>query len=78
MIVNKELGSMYDDIFKDRGVVPCEPVCGLNPIGDCFRMLPDRGEGYAWVYHVNPHVTITIKGYSRPRMKAAVIHSRPD
>ena len=60
MIVNKELGSMYDDIFKDRGVVPCEPVCGLNPIGDCFRMLPDRGEGYAWVYHVNPHVTITI------------------
>lgn len=58
--MNKELGSMYDDIFKDRGVVPCEPVCGLNPIGDCFRMLPDRGEGYAWVYHVNPHVTITI------------------
>lgn len=58
--MNNELNNMYDDIFADRGVVPCEPLPGLNPIGDCFRMLPDRGEGYAWVYHVNANVTITI------------------
>ena len=58
--MKRALDKLYDDIFESRGVVPCETIPGLNPSGECFRMLPDRGEGYAWVYHVNPNSTITI------------------
>ncbi len=58
--VNGQLDKMYGDIFESRGVVPCGRIPGLNSAGDCFRMLPERGEGYAWVYRVNPYVTITI------------------
>lgn len=56
----RNLDKMYDDIFESRGVVPCKPIPGMNPMGECFRMLPEKGEGYAWVYHISPYVTITI------------------
>lgn len=58
--MNRNLDQMYNDIFESRGVVPCDPIPDMNPIGACFCMLPDKGEGFAWVYHVNPYVTITI------------------
>lgn len=58
--MSENLDRMYDDIFASRGVVASEPVPGFSPEGECFRMLPGRGKGCAWVYHVNPHVTITV------------------
>ena len=59
-IVKQSLDKMYDDIFESRGVVASESIPGLSPAGECFRMLPEKGEGYAWVYHVSPYVTITL------------------
>ena len=56
------LDRMYADIFESRGVVSGESLPGLSPAGACFRMLPEKGDGYAWVYHVSPRVTITILG----------------
>ena len=58
--MKQTLDKMYDAIFESRGVVSGESIPGLSPVGACFRMLPEKGEGYAWVYHVSPYVTITI------------------
>ena len=51
---------MYKDIFTDRGVIPCEPVPGFNLNGKFYKMNPELGRGYCWVYQCNPYVTITI------------------
>ena len=55
-----QLEKMYKDIFADRGVIPCEPVPGFNPNGKFYKMNPELGKGYCWVYQCNPYVTITI------------------
>lgn len=75
--MKRKLDKMYDDIFKSRGVVPCEPLPGLDPAGECFRMLPERGEGYAWVYHVSPYVTVTIMNQTH-RADALCVFDQPD
>lgn len=48
------LDRMYADIFESRGVVFGESLPGLSPAGARFRVLPEKGDGYAWVYHVSP------------------------
>ena len=58
--MSEKLEKMYRDIFADRGVVPCDPVPGFNQYGEFYKMDPEKGKGYCWVYRCNPHVTITI------------------
>lgn len=58
--MSEQLEKMYRDIFADRGVVPCDPVPGFNQYGEFYKMDPEKGKGYCWVYRCNPHVTITI------------------
>ena len=58
--MSEQLEKMYKDIFTDRGVIPCEPVPGFNPNGKFYKMNPELGRGYCWVYQCNPYVTITI------------------
>lgn len=58
--MSEQLEKMYRDIFADRGVVPCDPVPEFNQYGEFYKMDPEKGKGYCWVYRCNPHVTITI------------------
>lgn len=58
--MSEQLEKMYRDIFVDRGVIPCDPVPGFNQYGEFYKMDPEKGKGYCWVYRCNPHVTITI------------------
>ena len=58
--MSRQLEKMYKDIFTGRGVIPCEPVPGFNPNGKFYKMNPELGKGYCWVYQCNPYVTITI------------------
>ena len=58
--MSKQLEKMYRDIFAGRGVIPCKPVPGFNPNGEFYKMNPEFGKGYCWVYQCNPYVTITI------------------
>lgn len=58
--MSEQLEKMYRDIFADRGVVPCDSVPGFNQYGEFYKMDPEKGKGYCWVYRCNPHVTITI------------------
>ncbi|HHU03032.1 MAG TPA: helix-turn-helix domain-containing protein [Christensenellaceae bacterium] len=58
--MSRQLEKMYNDIFADRGVIPCEPVSSFNPNGEFYKMNPELGKGHCWVYHCNPYVTITI------------------
>ena len=58
--MSRQLEKMYKDIFTGRGVIPCEPVPGFNPNGKFYKMNPELGRGYCWVYQCNPYVTITI------------------
>ncbi|ASS41889.1 AraC family transcriptional regulator [Eubacterium minutum ATCC 700079] len=58
--MSKQLEKMYEDIFADRGLIPCGPVPGFNTNGEFYKMKPELGEGYCWVYQCNPYVTVTI------------------
>lgn len=58
--MSEQLEKMYRDIFADRGVIPCDSVPGFNQYGEFYKMDPEKGKGYCWVYRCNPHVTITI------------------
>ena len=58
--MSKQLEKMYRDIFAGRGVIPCKPVPGFNLNGEFYKMNPEFGKGYCWVYQCNPYVTITI------------------
>ncbi len=55
-----ELEQMYEDVFCNRNCMPCAPIEGLNPEGDCFAISPKVGSGYCWVYQCNEHVSITM------------------
>ena len=48
-VMSKQLEKMYEDIFADRGLIPCGPVPGFNPNGEFYKMKPELGEGYCWV-----------------------------
>lgn len=58
--MDKQLEKMYSDIFVDRGVIPCEPVPGFNPNGRFYKMNPELGTGYCWIYQCNPYIAITV------------------
>ena len=55
-----EMNQMYADVFRARGLVPCDPIVGLNPAGMCFEVLPEVGSGYCWMYQLNDNVSISI------------------
>ncbi len=55
--MSRQLEKMYKDIFTGRGIIPCEPVPGFNPNGKFYKMNPELGRGYCWVYQCNPYVT---------------------
>ena len=61
--MSRQLEKMYKDIFTGKGVIPCKPVPGFNPNGKFYKMNPELGKGYCWVYQCNPYVTITIMVY---------------
>lgn len=55
-----EMNQMYEDVFRSRGLVPCESIAGMNPAGMCFEVLPEIGRGYCWMYPLNEYVSLSI------------------
>lgn len=55
-----EMSQMYEDIFRERGLIPCDPIPDRNSIGRSFSIRPELGTGYCWVYFLNDSVSISI------------------
>ena len=47
---NNIIADYYEPLLTDNHFVPADENDSFNPAGHCWRLLPEFGEGFYWIY----------------------------
>ncbi|MDO5298027.1 MAG: AraC family transcriptional regulator [Clostridia bacterium] len=56
--------SFYHQQFEALGFHPCPAPQGLPPVGECWKIDPEQGDGYYWIYTSGKGYDIKIHDFS--------------